>query len=308
MRRLLVALLLSSAVCAVAQELRAPGRLIDVGGRKLHLHCTGSGSPTIVMEAGAAEGWYSFDAIQGPLSREFRTCSYDRAGFGFSDARPGPRTVAGIVDDLHELLRRAGETPPFVLVGHSLGGDFVLRYYLAHRQQVSGLVLIDSSHPDGARIRPPEMQTLKDELDRKRPRQLAEWRRTGRWPEMWAPESLPADLRKGVLKLSASQRWWEARCAEGRMSDMDEAIPPEKRRIDVPFAVIVANRWAKPEGWSDATLKKYMTDRLELQKEIASRGERSELLVVDSAHHVHVEQPALVIDAVRRIARPAAGR
>jgi pimeloyl-ACP methyl ester carboxylesterase len=281
----------------------APGRLIDVGGRNLHLYCTGSGSPTIVMEAGAAEGWYTFDAIQGPLSREFRTCSYDRAGFGFSDPRPGERTVVGIVADLHELLRRAEEKPPFVLVGHSLGGDLALKYYTTHRDQVSGMVLIDASHSDGPSIRPPAMQKRMDALNAERPKQLAEWRRTGKWPEMGAPEPLPADLRKTVLRLSASQKWWEARYAEGRMADLNEPIPSANRYIDVPFAVIVANRWDKPDGWSDATLAKYMNDRLKLQRELASRGKRSELLVVDSAHHVHFEQPQLVIEAIRRIAK-----
>ncbi len=300
MRRLVLALSLCTAVSTFASP---PGRLVDMGGRSLHLDCRGTGAPTIVLEAGAAEGWYSWYPIHDALAREFRTCAYDRAGFGFSDARPGPRTVAGLLADLHELLQRAGEKPPFVLVGHSLGGSLVLKYYVAHPEDVAGLVLVDSPHPDRSVERPAPMQKLIDELNEKRPKQLAEWRQTGNWPEMWAPDVLPRDLRKTVLRLSASQKWWEARYAEGRMSDGGDPIPAEKRRIDVPLAVIAANRWDKPEGWSDETLAKYMRDRQELHADLASRAEGAELILMETGHHVHHEQPQVVIDAVRRVAR-----
>lgn len=295
MHRLLAALAFTLAVSA------APGRMIDLGGRSLHLLCTGSGAPTIVLEAGAAEGWYSFHPIQGPLSKDFRVCSYDRAGFGYSDPRPGPRTAAGLNEDLRELLRRAGEKPPFVLTGHSLGGDFVLRYYARWPEEVAGLVLVDGAVPGAKVKRPPEMQKLIDELNEKRPKQIAEWKRTGRWPEMWAPEALPEPLRTEVLRLSASQKWWEARYAEGRMSDLD--TPPERKMIDVPMIVIVSTKWERPDGWSDASYETYVADRLAVQKALVERGTRSELITADVGHHVHVDRPELVIDAVRRVAR-----
>jgi len=279
----------------------APGRMIDLGGRGLHLLCTGSGAPTIVLEAGAAEGWYSFHLIQGPLSKDFRVCSYDRAGFGYSDPRPGPRTTAALNEDLRELLRRAGEKPPFVLVGHSLGGDLVLRYLARYPSDVAGVVLVDAADPAVRLRRPPEMQKLIDELNEKRPKQIAEWKRTGKWPEMWAPAALPESLRTEVLRLSASQKWWEARYAEGRMSDLDK--PPELKTIDVPMIVITAMKWDRPDGWSDASYETYMADRLAVQKGLVERGTRSELITADVGHHVHVDRPELVMEAIRRVAR-----
>jgi pimeloyl-ACP methyl ester carboxylesterase len=279
----------------------APGRMIDLGGRALHLLCTGNGAPTIVLEAGAAEGWYSWHSIQRPLSKDFRVCSYDRAGFGYSDPRPGPRTTAALNEDLRELLRRAGEKPPYVLVGHSLGGDLVLRYLARHPDDVAGLVLVDGSDPNVRVTRPPEMQKLIDELNEKRPKQIAEWKRTGKWPEMWVPAALPRSLRTEVLRLSASEKWWEARYAEGRMSDLDK--PPEQKTIDVPVIVIVSTKWDRPDGWSDASYETYMADRLAVQKGLAARGTRSELITADASHHVHIDRPELVMDAIRRVAR-----
>lgn len=280
-----------------------PGRLIDVGGRYLHLHCLGSGSPTVVLEAGAAEGWYSWHLIQERLSKELRVCSYDRAGFGYSDPRPGQRTVAGLIEDLHTLLERAGEKPPFLLVGHSFGGDMVVRYNATYPDEVSGLVLVDASHPDAIKIRPPEMQKLIDELSEKRPKQIAEWKKTGKWPEMWAPEKLPESLRREVLKLSASQKWWEARYAEGRMPDFHGPILEKLRTIDVPLAVIFATKTDKPKGWSDQTYTNYNEGRRALHKELASRSKDSEYIEAPTAHHVHVDDPQLVMDAIRRVAR-----
>jgi pimeloyl-ACP methyl ester carboxylesterase len=280
----------------------APGKLVDVGGRNLHLLCIGSGSPTVVLEAGAAEGWYSWHLIQEPLSKDFRVCSYDRAGFGYSDPRPGPRTVAGLLEDLHQLLERAGEKPPFVLVGHSLGGELALKYQRRYPAEVAALVLVDSSVPGARSIRPPEMQKLIDELNEKRPKQLAEWKKSGKWPEMWAPPKLPESLRREVLELSASQKWWEARYAEGRMPDAEEP-EPEDRTIAVPLIVIASTKWDRPQGWSDATYDKYMAGRLALQKELASRAKHSELITADVSHHVHIDRPELVTDAIRRVAR-----
>ena len=279
----------------------AAGRLVDVGGRSLHLLCTGRGAPTIVLEAGAAEGWYSFHFIQEPLSKELRVCSYDRAGFGYSDPRLGPRTATGLIEDLHELLERAGEKPPFLMVGHSLGGDLVMRYRARYPDDVAGLVLVDPPGAGIRTIRPAEMQKLIDELNEKRPRQIAEWKRTGKWPEMWAPPALPKALRREVLKLSASQKWWEARYAEGRMPDLEEQ--PRQPDGDVPVVLIVSTKWDRPDGWSKETYDKYMADRLALLTSAARAFKDSEVIAVDVSHHVHVDRPELVMDAIRRVAR-----
>ena len=97
----------------------APGRLIDIGGRKLHLSCTGRGSPTVILEAGASSFALDWSLVQPEIARAHRVCSYDRAGSGWSDRRADVETPARVVADLHAALAAAGEEPPFVMVGAS---------------------------------------------------------------------------------------------------------------------------------------------------------------------------------------------
>src|SRR5213593_3411782 len=113
--RLLGALLAAApALQASAAELAPPpGRLVDVGGRKLHLHCTGKGAPTVVLEAGASAFAIDWSLVQPELARKNRVCSYDRAGQGYSD--PEPAAGYDVVTDLHALLQAAHEKPPYVM-------------------------------------------------------------------------------------------------------------------------------------------------------------------------------------------------
>ena len=123
-----------------------PGQLIDVGGYKLHLYCTGEGSPTVVLEA-MGTGWSVYWAkVQPELSKTTRVCSYDRAGFGWSESGPLPRTGTQIAEELHQLLTHGGISGPYVLVGHSLGGFVARLYRQAHPEEVAGIVLVDAGH------------------------------------------------------------------------------------------------------------------------------------------------------------------
>jgi pimeloyl-ACP methyl ester carboxylesterase len=123
-----------------------PGRLVDVDGRKLHLICTGSGSPTVVFEAGASSFAIDFSLVQADLPRTIRVCSYDRLGHGWSD--PSGDKDPDTVTMLHALLQAAGEKPPFVLAGASRGGLYVRRFTARYPNEVAGLVLIDPAHEE----------------------------------------------------------------------------------------------------------------------------------------------------------------
>ena len=125
-----------------------PGHLIDVGGRKLHVHCTGTGSPTVVLEAGASSFAIDWSLVQPEVARAQRVCSYDRAGSGWSDPRQDVETPARITVDLHAALTAAGEKPPFVMVGASAGGLYVRLYQLEYPADVVGLVLVDPATDD----------------------------------------------------------------------------------------------------------------------------------------------------------------
>jgi len=125
----------------------APGRLIDVGGRNLHVLCSGEGSPTVILEAGASSFAIDWTLVQREVSRANRVCSYDRAGSGWSDPTTAA-TRASSAHDLHTLLERAGEQEPFVLVGASRGGLLIRSYLLAYPDEVAGFVFVDPSTED----------------------------------------------------------------------------------------------------------------------------------------------------------------
>ena len=105
-----------------------PGRSYDVGGHRLHLACTGSGGPTVVLQSGLGEMSANWARIAPAVSRTTRVCAYDRAGQGWSEDAPRLQDGAEAAADLHTLLRRAGESGPYVLVGHSIGGDYAMTY------------------------------------------------------------------------------------------------------------------------------------------------------------------------------------
>jgi len=121
-----------------------PGRLVDIGGASLHLYCVGQGSLTVVLEDGLGLGLVTWREVQPQVSQVTRACSYDWAGYGWSDPGPLPRTSRCIAAELDAL--RAGVQDPYVLVGHSLGGLYARHYASLHLADVAGMVLVDSTH------------------------------------------------------------------------------------------------------------------------------------------------------------------
>ena len=127
-------------------------RRIDIGnGQHFNLYCTGTGTPTVVFESGIGDWGFSWAMVQPSVARLTQTCTYDRAGLGFSDAARRASTSSHMVDDLHSLLQIAHVAPPYVLVGHSLGGLNVRLYADRFREEVVGMVLVDPTHEDGIR-------------------------------------------------------------------------------------------------------------------------------------------------------------
>jgi pimeloyl-ACP methyl ester carboxylesterase len=130
-----------------ARAYPAPGRLIDVGGHRLHLSCTGSGSPTVVLEPGAGAMSSALGWIAPAVARDTRVCVYDRAGRGWSEPADGSQDGLQIATDLHTLLQRGQVPGPYVLAGHSFGGLYVLTFAARYPDEVAGMVLIDSTAP-----------------------------------------------------------------------------------------------------------------------------------------------------------------
>ncbi len=132
---------------ADARAYPMPGQLIDVGGHRLHLSCTGSGGPTVVLEPGAGGRSSDFGLITPAVARDTRVCVYDRAGRGWSEPADTPQDATQIATDLHTLLHRGQVPGPYVLVGHSFGGLYTLTFAAQYPDEVAGMVLVDSTAP-----------------------------------------------------------------------------------------------------------------------------------------------------------------
>ena len=132
------------AEAADAKAYPPPGQMVDVGGYSLHINCTGEGSPTVVIESGWGDMSASWGWVQPEVAKTTRICTYDRAGMGWSEASPEPRTAREYAIELHTLLTKANESGPYVLVGHSMGGYTVIVYAHDYPAEVSGLVMIDT--------------------------------------------------------------------------------------------------------------------------------------------------------------------
>jgi pimeloyl-ACP methyl ester carboxylesterase len=132
------------AEAADAKAYPPPGQMVDVGGYRLHIHCTGEGSPTVVIDSGWGDMSASWGWVQPDVATTTRVCTYDRAGMGWSEASPEPRVAREYVKELHTLLANAHEPGPYVLVGHSMGGFTVLVYAQDYPAEVAGVVLVDA--------------------------------------------------------------------------------------------------------------------------------------------------------------------
>jgi pimeloyl-ACP methyl ester carboxylesterase len=125
-----------------------PGKMVAVDGHAMHMYCTGTGSPTLVLDAGLGDDWTVWNKVQPALSKTTQVCSFDRSGLGSSDLLPGSHDANTLADQLHALVGAAGITKPFVLAGHSIAGLYMRAYATRYPNDLAGLIFIDSSSPD----------------------------------------------------------------------------------------------------------------------------------------------------------------
>jgi len=149
----------SSAEAADAQAYPPPGQMVDVGGYRLHINCTGSGSPTVVIDAGLGDWSTGLGYVQPEVAKTTRVCTYDRAGMGWSEPGPQPRNAGQFAKELHTLLQKANIPGPYIMVGHSLGGLSVRVFTHDYPSEVAGVVLIDSMFPGQSTTATPSIIT-----------------------------------------------------------------------------------------------------------------------------------------------------
>jgi pimeloyl-ACP methyl ester carboxylesterase len=274
-----------------------PGQLVDVGGYKMHIDCMGQGTPTIILDSGLGDSFISWQQVQSKIAQSVRVCSYDRAGLGYSDSSPRPRTSKDFAEELHTLLHNAGILSPYVLVGHSMGGFDVRLYASLYRSEVAGMLLVDSSHPEQQKYLPPAL----NDMD-------ATWLREQEFMEFTMPFGVPRLLgfcgndaearaaecnfhnaREGVAELKAVSESAAQAATAGTLGDMPLAVlseDPDKPQPDLPEDLI------KPA--SDAWQQ--MQDEL---AHLSTRGTR--VIAKNSGHFIQLDRPDIVIEAVRKV-------
>jgi pimeloyl-ACP methyl ester carboxylesterase len=298
------------------------GKAVDVGGHSLNLYCSGEGSPTVILEAGGNEPGYAWSSVQTKLANVTRACWYDRAGVGWSDPPPSPRTSATITSDLHEILSRAGVPRPYVLVGASIGGEYARIYTSRYPHDVAGLVLVDSSHPD--QQEPPFMLSAFNLMSPAKRRLIC--------------TALPFMARFGILRFAARQMGGPARtqpspefeilaklnaqptalrtdaeqtCAAtegGRLvptlgtgnPELDNAARNAGGLDDRPLVVLTAGRYWAPPGLEKEAADYHEIWIHQLQASMAQLSRRGRQVVVD-AHHDMSEAPTAVVTATQQV-------
>jgi len=258
-------------------------RRVDVGGYQLAYEVAGTGSPAVVLEAGIGGAADTWDSVFVPLSQITRVCRYDRAGRGRSDPAQTPRSCIAAVTDLHSLLARVPLPSPYVLVGHSFGGLLIRLFTARYPDEVSGLVLLDAAHQD----------TMA--------RYLA---------------CLPAPTADEPRALAAARSFLGGGYAERPFNPEGFDLDTMPRLVegngplgDLPLAVLTAGRYELPPGLPEALAAPLREVRLALQRELAALSMRStHVLAGQSGHDIQVDQPDLLIDAIRGLVEASRAR
>jgi pimeloyl-ACP methyl ester carboxylesterase len=280
------------------------GRLLDVGGRTMHIDCTGEGSPTVILDSGLGDSYLSWRKVQPEIAKFTRVCSYDRAGLGYSEPSSQPRTSKVIAQELHALLRAASVSPPYVIVGHSMGGYDVRVYTSRYRNEIVGMVLVDASHPDQENRFPAELKNME-----------GSWHREAQFIASTMPFGIPRLLGlcdNDAVTRAADCNWHSAREQLAEMSAFPESAAETAQTgslSDLPLAVL-SHDPDKPSGDLPPDLAKPTNEAWEkMQEELAHLSPRgTQTVAKNSAHYIQIDRPDVVIDAVRNIveqARPA---
>jgi pimeloyl-ACP methyl ester carboxylesterase len=278
-----------------------PGKLVAVNSRQVHLYCSGEGSPTVILDSGLGDTYYSWHKVQPEIAKVSRVCSYDRAGLGFSDRSADPRTSQVIAQELHALLQAALVAPPYVLVGHSMGGYDVRVYTGLYRKEVAGIVLVDASHPDQANRFPAALKDLE-----------GSWQREATLLEYTMPFGIPrlfGMCDEDIRQRAADCNWHSAHEASAEMKSFSTSGAQAAAAGllgDIPL-VVLSHDPDKPSSELPADLAKPTNEAWEKMQEemshLSTRG--TQAIAKGSAHYIQNDRPDLVVDAVRTVVNQA---
>jgi len=292
------------------------GQLVDLGGHRLHVHCTGTGSPVVVVENGLGDFSFDWVLVQEKVSRFARICTYDRAGYAWSDPGPKPRTFAQLNLELRDALEKLGEKGPFVLVGHSYGGPVMINFARVYPKDAAGLVLVDSAH-QGMRVAVGGKQTIRlgmnasareipspheeiaeadrasarggDPISAKRDRVYRRLPMRDQKLQLWA-QALPS-----LEEAETSQREWSeiyfgqwlAKAADGSLGKL-------------PLVVLSRADGGYTEDL-DVPAAQMEKERVEGQAKLFRLSTNSRQFIIRSGHNMELEAPEDVSSAIRRV-------
>jgi pimeloyl-ACP methyl ester carboxylesterase len=280
----------------------APGQLVSVGEHRLHLHCKGQGGPTLVLEAGMA-GWsQDWAFVHDGLAQVGQVCSYDRAGYGWSDAAATPRNGMDAVDDLRRALDAAGIPSLYLLAGHSFGGLLAAMFARAYPKEIAGLALIDAVGRDYEAQFPPERyRKFRSSLGRTL--MLADMfsplgiPRLIHLPASLIAERLPAGERATAIAMSYSRRHYRALRLED--AGFDDVLKQALRLGPLPAVptLVLSSEQMRdfPPGLEDELMRS-MWQRNQMR--IAKEAGVEPVVFAGSGHYLHVEQPDAVISTL----------
>jgi pimeloyl-ACP methyl ester carboxylesterase len=286
------------------------GTLVDIGQRKIHLHCTGSGSPTVVLESGASSFALDWALVQPAVSKTTRVCSYDRAGYGWSDPASAGDYPEQAVRDLRAVLDAARERPPFVLVGASMGGIYTRIFLHRHPGDVAGLVFVDPSHEDrlfvdvAGQIVAIWARTVDQARASLAPREA--WagilaRQPARSPQTGAPfDKLPKDLYDARIAFD------KRLIADGRVYPYDRYVESEIGRQEAFVLLHEQSSGRKSLGDRPVVVLTRgldeNKDRNDVHAALAAQSTNARHTVIrDAGHEIHLFTPSAVIQAVEDV-------
>jgi len=288
----------------------APGRLVDVDGRFMHIHCRGQGSPTVVLELGIGSVSATWDEMHQRLAAVTRVCAYDRAGLGYSEPFDHPRRATDVANLLHELLQRAGIRDDLILVGWSAGGVYIREFHQQFPEQVSAMLFVDSSHEQQAN-RMPQMPGSDSNSTPRIAKYLAPIgliRMSGILDRRVDSSSASEELKPRLKALYNQSHALATVLKESDAFDLDiDASQPPAPIGDLPLIVLTRGKPVElPEGSPPNTtlelLQQERKARNELQQELTALSNRGKQIIAEeSGHHIYLDQPELLIESVTEL-------
>ena len=292
---------------SVGQAFPPPGKLVEVNGKLSHLDCREEGSPTVILEAGINEGGsQTWERVHPAIETLSRVCAYDQAGIMWSERRDRPRDADHIAEDLHTLLAAAGEFPPYVMAGHSLGG-LLIRVFADHfNDEVVGFVFVDSSHPEQNKRFPPDVLNV---MAFPSPLLLRVIAALGvlRLESPPSPEGLPPEVGEAIRRHLPQSMTGITDIIEAMDSIFAQAQPTGPFG-DRPTVVLTAGQFLEQlpyqmDAATTARLQAVWSDIWpQLQAELTELSTNTDWRVIEGAsHYIPLEAPEAIIAAVRDV-------